>query len=99
MFVRMKTPDLPDDIEKLKAVIADRDEAIAAKDHTIAILSRIAFGKKSERRQRAGLPSEAIGQGHLFHAELIAEAKRFTFTRLTRGGAQNTLEDFLPETF
>ncbi|NOY93357.1 MAG: IS66 family transposase, partial [Deltaproteobacteria bacterium] len=81
----MKTPELPDDIAKLKVIIADRDETIAAKDHTIAILSRIAFGKKSEKRPRAAIPGEAIGQGNLFHADLVAEAERTARAKKVQG--------------
>jgi len=44
---------LLDDVEALRALVAEqreaiarRDEIIAAKDHTIAVLTRLAFGKK-----------------------------------------------------
>jgi len=77
--------ELPDDVEALKAIIAEHVEIIAAKDHTIAILSRIAFGKKSEKRSRAALPADAVGQGHLFHAELVAEAERTAHAKQVQG--------------
>ena len=70
--------ELPNDVEALKAIIA-------AKDHTIAVLTRIAFGKKSEKRSRAALPDDVIGQGHLFHAELLAEAERTARERAVQG--------------
>ncbi|MCP4037008.1 MAG: IS66 family transposase [bacterium] len=96
----MMTPDrLPNDVEALKTIIAGhvdviarRDDVIAqhvetitAKDHTIAILSRIAFGKKSEKRPRSSLPADAVGQGHLFHAELVAEAERTAEAKKVQG--------------
>jgi transposase len=90
MDVRVKAMDpetskLPDDVAALKAIIAQRDELIAAKDHTIAILSRIAFGKKSEKRPRTPLPTDAVGQGQLFHAELVAEAERTARAKRVQG--------------
>jgi len=77
--------ELPDDVAALKAIIALRDETIAAQLHTITILSRIAFGKKSEKRPRAALPVDAVGQGHLFHAELLAEAERTARAKQVQG--------------
>ena len=84
--------ELPDDVAQLKSIIAQRDELIAqrdeliaAKDHTIALLSVIAFGKKSEKRPRTPLSTEAAGQGHLFHAELVAEAERTARDKAVQG--------------
>ncbi len=84
--------ELPDDVAALKVIIAKRNdviaqhvETIAAKDHTIAVLTRIAFGKKSEKRPRTSLPADAIGQGHLFHAELVAEAERTAAAKKVQG--------------
>lgn len=97
MVVQVKNPsprksDLPDDIDALKAllverdvVIAERDAIIIAKDHRIAILSRIAFGKRSEKRPYVALPADAIGQGHLFHADLVAEAERTALAKKVQG--------------
>lgn len=90
MVVQAKAMDpesleLPDDVAALKAIIALRDETIAAQLHTITILSRIAFGKKSEKRPRAALPVDAVGQGHLFHAELLAEAERTARAKQVQG--------------
>ena len=91
--------ELPNDIEALKSmvlerdtVIAERDTAIAerdalivAKDHTIAILQRLHFGRKSEKRRNLPPTSDAIGQGHLFHADLIQEAQRAAEERRVQG--------------
>ena len=70
MPAKTKTLELPDDVEALKALIAERDTGIAERDariaaqsHTIDILTRIAFGRSSEKR-RAQLPLDAVGQGH-----------------------------------
>ena len=51
--------ELPDDVEKLKAIIAEHVEALAERDEKIAAqrvlidhLRRVGFGKKSEKRPR-----------------------------------------------
>lgn len=74
-----------DVIAQHETEIAQRDELLAAKDHTIAILTKIAFGKKSERRSRGALPEDAIGQGHLFHADLVVEADRTAEAKRVQG--------------
>lgn len=58
MLTKPKTPDLPDHVDTLKALIAERDaklaerdEKIAAQSHTIDLLTRIAFGRSSEKRR------------------------------------------------
>jgi transposase len=80
-----RSQELPDDVERLKALIAERDAIIAERDAKIAAqellidkLRRWEFGRKSEKRPLTlDLPRDlAIAQGHLFHAELIAEAER-----------------------
>jgi transposase len=83
---------LLDDVEALRALVAEqreaiarRDEIIAAKDHTIAVLTRLAFGKKSEKRSRGTLPREVIGPGHLFYADLVAEAERTALAKQVQG--------------
>jgi len=84
--------ELPDDVEKLKALIAEheqvlaqRDEKIAAQRRVIDYLRRVAFGKKSEKRPRLAGAVDAIGQGHLFHAELLAEAERTAKAKHVQG--------------
>jgi len=112
-----KTVQLPDDVTALKVIIAERDaviaqhaETIAAQSHRIEALSRIAFGKKSEKRPRTPLPPELLTQGHLFHSELLAEAERTARAKqvqgeiaLTppkrkakRGGRRARFPDYLP---
>jgi transposase len=78
------TPKLPDDVDLLKVLIAEYEEKLAAQRHTIDILTRIAFGKSSEKR-RAQLPPEVVGQGHLFHADLLVEAERTAAAKDVQG--------------
>lgn len=75
MLTEEKKFELPDDVDALKAMIAERDERLAVQAHTIDVLTRIAFGRSSEKR-RPRLPADAVGQGHLFHADLLVEAER-----------------------
>lgn len=86
------TSKLPDDVAALKTLIVERDERIAARDekiaaqlHTIDILTKIAFGKSSEKRRSEPIAAEAIGQGHLFHADLIVEAERTAEAKNVQG--------------
>ena len=75
MLAKTKISELPNDVAVLKALIAERDERITLQERTIDVLTRIAFGKSSEKR-RTGLPKDVVGQGHLFHADLLVEAER-----------------------
>jgi hypothetical protein len=77
--------ELPDDIEKPKELLAQRDAKIAAQRVVIEHLRKMAFGKKSEKRPRSALLVEASGQGHLFHAELLAEAERTAKAKRVQG--------------
>jgi transposase len=79
--------DLPDDIESLRALvvthlqtieqqsatITHQSEKIARLEHNNQVLTRLIFGKKSEKRSPAG---ETASQGHLFLKEIAAEAAR-----------------------
>ena len=87
-----KIDELPDDVEKLKALLvqlddqlAERDAKIAAQRIVIEQLRKVAFGKKSEKRPRLANLVEADGQGHLFHAELLAEAERTAKAKRVQG--------------
>ena len=84
MLIRTKTTDLPDDVAALKALVVEQDEKLAAQRHTIDILTRIAFGKSSEKR-RAQIPPDVVGQGHLFHADLLVEAERTAAAKGVQG--------------
>ena len=98
MPITAKTNDLPDDVAALRAMIAARDETIAAREkrlteqeeelavqrHTIDVLTKIAFGKSSEKR-RGKLPPDAVGQGYLFHADLLVEAERTAAAKGVQG--------------
>lgn len=89
---RPSAEELPDDVETLKALVAQRDGLLAQRDEKIAAqrlviehLRIYAFGKKSEKRPRPAHLIEASGQGHLFHAELLAEAERTAKTKRVQG--------------
>ncbi len=82
--------DLPDDVEVLKAklaeclaTIAERDTTIAALlqkiadlEHNVEVFRRMLFAPSSEKRKPKGEVDSACGQGHLFLTELIEEAER-----------------------
>lgn len=82
---RSKSSELPDDVEQLKQLLAEMEAKIAAQQLVIEKLQRIAFGKKSEQRPRQAPILEADGQGHLFHAELLAEAERTAAAKRVQG--------------
>jgi len=89
---RPSADGLPDDVAALKELVAQRDEQLAQRDAKIAAqrlviehLRTYAFGKKSEKRARPGQLVEASGQGHLFHAELLAEAERTAKAKRVQG--------------
>jgi transposase len=81
------TPDLPRDVEALKALVlshrqtitlhedelARQRDAIARLEHNNRILTQLIFGKKSEKRPPV---AEESPQAHLFFQELAAEAAR-----------------------
>lgn len=77
--------ELPDDVEALKSIVAQRDAKIAAQRVVIEHLQKVAFGKKSEKRPRRAQLAETSGQGHLFHAELLAEAERTAKAKQVQG--------------
>ncbi len=63
-------------LDALSAIIVEMAQTIEVQQYRIADLSRRVFGKKSERRSGESQSEDAALQGHLFHAELIAEAER-----------------------
>ena len=72
------TPQLPHDIESLKALVVThlqkiehQAETIARLEHNNQILTKLIFGKKSEKRPPVG--QDAL-QESLFFQELAAEA-------------------------
>jgi len=80
-----QSDELPDDVEALKELVAALGDKIAAQRRLIDFLRKVAFGKKSEKRPRLAGPIDAIGQGHLFHAELLAEAERTATAKAVQG--------------
>lgn len=87
-----RASELPNDPEELKSIIAQHEHVIAEHVLTIAeqarrieALTRIAFGKQSEKRPRGPLPPEVFGQANLFHADLVAEAERTARAKSVQG--------------
>lgn len=77
---------LPDDVETLKALVAQietryseqlaqRDERIRELEHHVHVLTKIAFAPKSERRPSADFQLEP-GQMHLLFPEIVEAAER-----------------------
>ena len=74
------TPQLPHDIESLRALvvthlqtIGHQSETIARLEHNNQVLTKMIFGKKSEKRPPVG---QAALQANLFFQELAAQASR-----------------------
>ena len=74
--------ELPDDVDALKVLIAERDERIAEHveriarlEHEVKILTQAAFGPKSERRPRGEIDTNLL-QGFLLFPEMIEAAER-----------------------
>ena len=107
------TFELPHDIESLKALvlahlqtIGHQSEEIARLEHNNEILTKLIFGKKSEKRPPIG---EAAMQEHLFVQEIAAEAARLAerhgvaatvqvaaHTRQKKNGRRSTFPEHLP---
>lgn len=73
--------ELPQDVEALHALVITQREWLAERDATIAQLEqytrslvKLVYGRSSE--QRAPSSPELAAQGHLFVAEIAAEAER-----------------------
>lgn len=76
-----RTLELPQDVEALTALVvahrqwlAERDERIAQLEQHNRLLVKLVFGPRSEKR--VPMPGDAALQGHLFLADLAAEAER-----------------------
>lgn len=101
---------LSDEVEALKALLAEKNATIEALQQRIEALCQIAFVKKSERRQPSHLLPDGQVQGHLFHTELLADAERTAVDKKVQGellleapresaprkGRRSTLPDHLP---
>ena len=73
--------ELPQDVEALHALviahraqIAEQREEIARLAHQYQVLAKLVFGRKSEKRAPEPMPPGL--QGHLFLADIAAEAER-----------------------
>ena len=92
--------ELPNDIEALKAIVAQRDASISEQAavieqqkgkierlaHNLEIYKRMAFGKSSERRPVA--KPENPAQGHLFAALLLEAAEDSAEKHGTKGSVE-----------
>ena len=74
--------ELPSDVETLKALVVAKDallaqqrEQIAQLEHNVEVFKRLAFGPTSEKRPPVKETGISPNQGHLFYAELAAEAE------------------------
>lgn len=67
--------ELPDDIAALKALVLKQRETIAKLEHNVEIYKKLAFGKSSERRPLLPTRDANPSQGHLFYADLVADAE------------------------
>lgn len=90
MITSVSTNPLPDEVDALKAIIADlqlsitettaklatKDERIAALEHNVAILTKWAFAQKSERRPRNSEIDPSLFQGALLFPEILEAAER-----------------------
>jgi transposase len=107
------TFDLPHDIESLRALvlthaetITRQSEEISRLEHNNEVLTKLIFGKKSEKRPPVG---ELAAQEHLFVRELAAEASRLAerhgveatvrvaaHQRQKKSGRRSTFPEHLP---
>ncbi len=78
---------LPDDVTTLKAIIAKKDEIIAALKHNVEILTKWAFSQRSERRPSNPLAPIDL-QGSLIFPEILEAAERIA----DQTGASGTVE-------
>ncbi len=85
-------PELPDDVESLKSLVAThlqtitrQSEEIARLEHNTQVLRKMIFGPKSEKRPPTG--PDAL-QGSLFLQELKAQASRLA----ARHGVEATVQ-------
>jgi len=105
--------ELPHDIESLKALVVasqqtidEQSETIARLQHNNEVLTKLIFGKKSEKRLPAG---DAALQESLFFQELAAQASRLAeqhgvaatvevaaHTRQKKKGRRSTFPEHLP---
>ena len=66
--------ELPNDVDALRALVLKQREQIAQLEHNVEVYKRLAFGPTSEKRAPVREAGIAPNQGHLFYAELAAEA-------------------------
>lgn len=90
--------ELPRDVESLQALVmqlsaqhheqmAERDERIRVLEHAVAVLTKMHFAPKSERRPSAGFVLDP-GQMHLLFPELIEAAERVADEKCVEGNVE-----------
>ncbi|MCI0435204.1 MAG: IS66 family transposase, partial [Gemmatimonadetes bacterium] len=70
--------ELPQDVEALRALVIAQRDTIAQLEQYTRSLVKLVFGRSSEKREPTS--RELAAQGHLFLAEIAAEAERLTET-------------------
>ena len=88
-----KSFELPDDVEQLKALVIAQHAKLASQQHRIEQLERIAFGRSSEKRPLPPAKGIHPNQGHLFLAELVADAEEVA----ARTGGEGSIAPSGPE--
>lgn len=68
--------DLPADVESLQGLVVSLRDEVARLEHNNRLLSKMVFGRSSERRAAVAATSGPSPQGHLFLQEIAAEAAR-----------------------
>ena len=87
----MDSRELPDDVEALKARIAQLEEQVRILAIENRILRTEQFAKKSERRPSEGYELER-GQMHLLFPELVEAAERVADERDVEGSVEGSVE-------
>ncbi len=102
MTMTTRDEELPDDARALRAMLLERDsqierlsadvEELRAKNvelaHNVEVYRRMAFGPSTERRTTSSTPALHPLEGHLFAAELLADAERLA----AETGVKGTIE-------
>jgi transposase len=86
---------LPSEVDVLRTLVVERDAELAKLRqenadlrHNVEVFRKLAFGPSTEKRRPE--PSEHPNQGHLFYADLIAEAERTAEEKKVKGTIEAT---------
>ncbi|MBI3269270.1 MAG: IS66 family transposase [Planctomycetes bacterium] len=83
----MNARRLPDDVEALKALVAEQDAHIRALEHRVQVLSKALFAPSSERRPSKDFRMDP-GQMHLLFPELVEAAERVADEKQVEGSVE-----------